>query len=187
MEYFTWLQERGTDDKEKAVGAAAKDYCSAAQIYFNYNADDVSVSEALNNVTVEELSGYIAKRDGSLPDGVSIRGISAMLESDNTLRLYLKFKGVEPSEFTFKIDGAAVNIRQRSDGNYYLALGTGVWSNHLQDEHIYSVFDGTNTYSITASVLTYARSCAIQDNANVSNLRKALYLYNQAAVAAFGE
>jgi len=46
------------------------------------------VSSAVDDVTKEMLSGYyIAGREGNLPTGVSIRGIAAMLESDNTLRL----------------------------------------------------------------------------------------------------
>ena len=186
MQYFTWLEAKG-DDKEKAVGAAAKDYCIAAQIYFVYHADGLSVSSAVDAVTAETLSGYIAVREGTLPAGVSIKGITAMLESDNTLRLYLGFKGVNPGSLTFAIDGNAVNLKQRSDGAYYLAMDAGVWSNRLQDTHTYSVSDGTNTYTITASVLTYARSCAIKSDETEINLGKALYLYNRAAVAAFGQ
>jgi len=45
------------------------------------------VSSAVDDVTKEMMSGYIAGREGNLPTGVSIRGIAAMLESDNTLRL----------------------------------------------------------------------------------------------------
>jgi hypothetical protein len=45
------------------------------------------VSSAVDDVTKEKLSGYIAGREGNLPTGVSIRSIAAMLESDNTLRL----------------------------------------------------------------------------------------------------
>ena len=140
MQYFAWLEEEGTDAEEKAIGAAAKDYCSAA-----------------------------------------------MLESDNTLRLYLGFKNVEPGSFTYAIDGKAVKIKQRPDGLYYLAMDVGVLSNRLQDVHTYSVSDGTNTYTITASVLTFARAIANKSNIAYSNLGKALYLYNKAAVAAFGE
>ena len=36
-------------------------------------------------------------------------------------------------------------------------------------------------------VTTYARSCLIKTDENVINLGKALYLYNRAAIAAFGE
>ena len=132
------------------------------------------------------LSSYAAVRKGTMPAGVSIKGISAMLESDNTLRLYLGFKDNDPSGFTFRIDGEKAEIRQRRDGMYYLALGEGVYSNHFQDKHVYSVSDGTVTYEITASVLTYARSCAIKSEENVSNLGKALYLYNKAVCDEFG-
>ena len=142
------------------------------------------MSNAVDDVTKEMLSGYIAGREGKLPTGVSIRGIAAMLESDNTLRLYLGFSNVEPADFTYTIDGKEAELHKRADGSYYLALD-GVWSNHLQDTHTYSVSDGTDTYSITASVLTYARSCAIKSNKKESDLGKALYLYNQAAVSAF--
>ena len=186
MQYFNWLEENGTDD-EKAVGAAARDYCSAVQIFFDYNADGLSVSSAVDGVTNDMLSSYIAGRTGTLPKGVSIRGITAMLESDNTLRLYLDFKKVDPSALTFAIDGEEVDLKQRDDGSYFMALDSGVYSDHLQDEHAYTISDGTNSYTITASVLTYARSCAIRSNEAESNLGKTLYLYNQAAVAAFGE
>lgn len=186
MQYFTWLETNGTES-EKSVGAAAKDYCAVTQIYFNYNAEGLEVSSALDAVTADTLSSYIAVREGSLPEGVSIRGITAMLESDNTLRLYLGFKGIDPSDLEYMIDGKSAGLKTRSDGYCYLALSTGVYANHLQDIHSYSVSDGTRTYTIRASVLTYARSCAIKSKEAESNLGKALYLYNQAAAAAFGQ
>ena len=180
-----WLAANGETDKEKALGTAAKDYCTAAQIYFNYHADDLAVSTAVDTVTEKTLSSYAASRSGTLPSGVSIRGISAMLESDNTLRLYLGFKDVEPSRFTYMIGGQSAELKTRSDGASYLALDAGVYSNHLQDTNLYSISDGTNTYTLTMSVLTYARSCAIKSKEEESNLGKALYLYNQAASAMF--
>ena len=83
------------------------------------------------------------------------------------------------------IDGNSAELKKRKDGSYYLALDTGVYSNHLQDTNDYSISDGTNTYTISMSVLTYARSCAGKADKAESDLGKALYLYNQAAVAAF--
>ena len=190
-EYLTWLETGDVDEKDKAVGEAAKDYHTAAQIYFNYNTEnleDQSFSSKVEEVTKETMRQYESARHGNLPEGVSIRGISAMLESNNTLRLYLGFNDVDPSDFTYSIDGSKVDLKQRSsDGAYYLALDYGVYSNHLQDKHTYSVSDGSKTYTITASVLTYARSCVITKNTKISNLGKTLYLYNKAAVAAFGE
>ena len=185
MRYFNWLWSHGTET-EKAIGEAAKDYCSAAAIYFDYNTDGPSVSNAVDKVTEDTLSGYVAGREGTLPAGVTVRGISAMLESDNTVRIYLGFKGVDPDSLTYAIDGNPAELHRRSDGLRYLAMDAGVWSNRLQDVHTYSVSDGENTYTISASALTYARSCIIKTDKNEINLGKTLYLYNQAAIAAFG-
>ena len=197
MRYFDWLEKEVKDDNEKKIGTAARDYCAAAQIYFKYHADGLKVSSAVDAVTEETLSSYIAGREGTLPEGVSIAGISAMLESDNTLRLYFDFKDVEPSSLKFAIDGIEAELKERSDGRRYIALDAGVFSNRLQDAHTYTVStgdvpDSANSYTITASVLTYARSCANKKGTtkaikNTRNLGKALYLYNRAAVAAFGE
>ncbi len=186
MQYFTWLESHGTAN-EKKVGAAAKDYCSAAMIYFGCAAEGVSVSDKVDRVEAETLNAYKAGRDGTLPAGVSLKGITAMLESDNTLRLYLGFKNVDPAGFTYAIDGEAAELKQRADGVYYLAMDAGVWSNRLQDAHEYSISDGDSTYTVSTSVLTFARSCAVNDNEDARALGKALYLYNRAAVNAFGE
>ena len=150
VRYLDWLAANGETDKEKALGTAAKDYCTAAQIYFNYHADDLAVSTAVDAVTEKTLSSYAASRSGTLPSGVS-----------------------------------SAELKTRSDGASYLALDAGVYSNHLQDTNLYSISDGTNTYTLTMSVLTYARSCAIKSKEEESNLGKALYLYNQAASAMF--
>ncbi len=59
----------------------------------------------------------------------------------------------------------------------------------INDSNPEYVLPGTDTYMITASVLTYARSCVIKKKGTEEekNLGKALYLYNAAAVAAFGQ
>ena len=186
MKYFDWLEYNG-EGSEQAMGRAARDYCTAAMIYFNYNAEGLTVSSAVDAVTADTLSGYVAGREGTLPTGVTVRGISAMLESDNTVRIYLGFRGVDPSSLTYAIDGNPAELHRRSDGKCYLAMDAGVWSNRLQDVHTYSVSDGENTYTISASVLTYARSCVIKTNEKEINLGKTLYLYNNAAIEAFGE
>ncbi len=186
MKYFTWLETNGTTS-EKKIGAAAKDYCSAARIYFDYNTEGATVSDAVDAVTEENLADYIADRDGTLPTGVSVAGITAMLEADNTLRLYLKFKKVDPGNLTFRIDNKSTELKQRSDGMYYLALDTGVWSNKLRVTHNYTVSDGENTFTITASVLTLARAFLVNDDDGDDNLGKAMYLYSEAARLAFGD
>lgn len=156
-----------------------------ARIGGGCNAAPGKITIGGGNITTSGGSGAGIGGGKENKSGVSIRGISAMLESDNTLRLYLGFKDVEPSGLTYMIDGQSAELKTRSDGASYLALDAGVYSNHLQDTNLYSISDGTNTYTLTMSVLTYARSCAIKSKEEESNLGKALYLYNQAASAMF--
>ena len=126
-----------------------------ARIGGGCNAAPGKITIGGGNITTSGGSGAGIGGGKENKSGVSIRGISAMLESDNTLRLYLGFKDVEPSGLTYMIDGQSAELKTRSDGASYLALDAGVYSNHLQDTNLYSISDGTNTYTLTMSVLTY--------------------------------
>ena len=56
------------------------------------------------------------------------------------------------------------------------------------DLHMHSaVSDGTDSYTLTASVMTYARAAVLQGSDTMQTLAKALYLYNQAAKNHLGD
>ena len=177
MQYFDWLASAGPGE-DRAIGAAAKDYCIAAQIYFDYHVTEgMAVSSAVTSVQPSELERYKSKKEGN-PGTVYPYGITAMIEADNALRIYLT--GDFTGEHTYKIDNNSTSLKTRSkDGAQYLSLDEGVFSNHLQDEHIYTI----DTYAYTASVMTCAYAMAGDTgNTKAQNLGKAMYLYNQAAV-----
>lgn len=56
---------------------------------------------------------------------------------------------------------------------------------NLDTPHTFTVTDGTNTYTVTASALSYAYTSVKNGDSDRQNLGKALYLYNQAADAHF--
>ena len=60
-------------------------------------------------------------------------------------------------------------------------------SNKLGTTHEFTISDGESTYTITMSVLTYARSSVANGTEARKNLGKALYRYNFASKAKFGE
>jgi len=123
--------------------------------------------------------------EGELPAGVSLKGITAMFESDNSLRLYLNFDGVAASSFEYKVDGKTATLGHSDNGDYLEVAN--VAAKRLGDKHVFSISDGTNTLTYTASVLTYARNSLLIEDASEArkNLCKALYLYCQAAKAYF--
>ena len=144
----------------------------------------------LNGITAADLEGYKTVENGEKPEGVTVNGCRLMVESDNTLRLYLSFNDVNPEEFTFTIDGAAATLKEGDSGKY-LATKSGIYSNKLQVNHVYGISKDGKTYTLTTSVLTYVwaalrDSSTASENPNLVQLVKTLYLYNQAAIACFG-
>jgi len=166
----------------KVLAQAAKDYCYSAKKHFV--GGECPVSDAVNAVTLEDFNDYISKRSGTMPTGVSIDSISALFGSDNSFRLYLKFKDVDPKSLTYKLDGEDTELIEES-GIYYLTF-TGIVSTKLDEEHTLTIADGTSTYDLTVSVLTYARAVVGQSTSSTMvPLAKALYLYSKAADAHF--
>ena len=177
------------------LGQAAMDYCYAAKHHFGYGvADSYTLSAAVGNVTLDQLERYAPGKDGSMPDGVSEDYfITAMFESDNSFRLYLTYEGdAAPEDFIYTVDTTTGNdLTEYSDTyhQYYLTF-KGVYSNKLGQKHTMIITDSENTGTFTyqASVLTYARAVVKNStDAKLKALAQALYLYNQAAIAHWGE
>ena len=182
MSYFEWLSSSG-EEEDRALGMAAKDYCIAAQLYFDYHVTEgMAVSGAVTQVSLSDLEPYAIRMEGS-PGAVQPRGITALIEADNKLNLYLT--GDVEGDHTYRIDGTPVEAKTReSDGSKYLCLEEGVLASQLQQAHTYWLDD----YQVTASVLSFARQIvAYGKEEKEINLGKALYLYNQAALAKFAE
>ena len=181
LRYVDYMISNGSKTM-KALAQAAKDYCYAAKKHFVGGV--CPVSDAVAAVTSDDLSGYVSKRSGTMPAGVSIDSITALFGSDNSFRLYLNFSGVDPDSLTFKLDGEETGLEDM-EGKFYLTF-TGIVSTKLDEEHTFTISDGTDTYDLTVSVLTYARAITGQsESATMVTLAKALYLYNVAADAHF--
>ena len=56
----------------------------------------------------------------------------------------------------------------------------------LDTAHSFTVTDGTSSYTITVSVLGYAKAAIERGSEAMANLGRALYLYNRAAESYFG-
>ena len=178
-----------------AVAEAAKDYCYAARNRFDGTTDEVR--DVVDAVTIEQVDEYASVREGELPDGVEVDGITVMVESDNSLRIYFKYDDeIDPNNFTYTVDGKTVSLQKSKNGGYYITA-TKIVARKLNVAHTFTISDGENTYSLKASVMTYVRSDlkkAIKDAADgkevdEANLRlsKALYLYNLAAINCWPE
>ena len=178
-----------------ALGQAAKDYCYAAKHEFNYGAaDSYSLSAAVGDVTLDQLEAYAPEKIGTMPAGVSTYQITAMFESDNSFRMYLKYDEANTEgNYTYAVDTVTSvddpTLLKWSDTyeKHYLTF-TGMYSNKLQEFHSITVSDENGSYTYNACVLTYARSVLkYETKPTLIALAQAAYLYNQAAINNFGE
>ena len=192
MTYLDYMSEHGSD-KMKALALAAKDYCTAAQLHFNYNVESIGSGNGVRALVDAVSSGnlaadYSSVKTGDLPAGIDLDIITVMFESDNAFRLYFTYDYVDTrNSYTYTVDGGSATLKQRStDGKYYIEK-TGVPARLLHKPHDYAVSKGGKTYTYTASMMTYAKTAMDNGTESMKTLAKAFYLYNQAAIAYFGD
>lgn len=119
-----------------------------------------------------------------VPAGVGIKGAAVEFQSNNSFRLYLKFDGsVAPENYDYFVNGEATMLK--TSGEKYFLTVRNVIASKLGDEFTFTISRGEESYDVTVSVLSYARSCLLKGGENLQNLAKALYLYNQTAIEKF--
>lgn len=184
--YAENMQDHGSA-KIKPLAKALEDYGIAAALYFGTgDASALAVSEEVQAVTAADLLPYALTSEGTRPAGHTGCSISVMFEADNSLRIYFKFDGTKsPDSYTYLVDGQPATLHERSDGARYLTV-QNIAAPDLGTAHTFTISDGTDSYTATASVLSYARTSILNGNEARQNLGKALYLYYLAAQQYFG-
>ncbi len=187
MEYARQMKSSGSTEAMRSLAEALENYGIAAQIYFkSAGYSGLTLSSYVRNVSAADLSGWEITTDGTKPEGLIKASISAMFEADNSLRLYFTFDGtVDPFALTYTIDGAGTSLCQRSDGAYYIRINN-ISADKLDVMHTFTVSDGVSSYSVNASVLSYAKTAIERGSSEVGDLGRTLYLYNRAAKVYFG-
>lgn len=178
--------ENGSTEQMHALAKTLDSYGTAAQIYFQYgDYSSLNVDSAVKAIVPEDLVPYALNTSGTKPAGVTGASIVVEFDTDNTLRITFKTDGTRAlGDYTFLLDGVAT-VPARSGKNGYLQVKNIVAPN-LDTAHTFTVTDGQDTYTVTASALSYAYTSVKNGNEARQNLGKALYLYNQAANARFG-
>ena len=177
MSMRTYLKQAkilyGADTETYDMLCATETYMDAASAYFAGETVD-----AIDGLT-GEIAGYAHSSSGTLPTGVSNVQASLFLQEGTTLRI--TFQAESLSGVTCTVDGKSVAIRSLASGTYCIEI-ENISANQLGT--VYAVKIGN--YTLNFSALSYANIVLNKSgDANLINLLKALYLYNQAAVAYF--
>ena len=190
-DYLDLAMANGNDDM-KALADAAYDYGIASQINFKYgDYQNLKVSDKVKAVKLSDLEKYKLTESGTLPEIIKNVKYSVEFAMDNTLRVKFNFKSAPTEEqlkgLTCTIDGKAAELVKLGDTQYALVV-SNIAAPQIDTAHTFTITDGKNTYTTVRSALSYAYS-AIQANTNptLTDLAKAMFLYNQAANEKFGE
>ena len=159
---------------------ALKAYANAADHYFDAakNADDAVVADFSG---VEE-----AKMEGTLPEGITHRSATLLLESETTIRHYFQLdEGKTVEDYTFFVgnDEVTPETKTLAGGVVYYIDIEGLTPNMLDDVYTVKVTDGTDTYTCAYSALTYAKRVYANANSDndTKNLAAAILAYNSEA------
>lgn len=169
--YMQGIAGSSSNAKMVNLANATLDYGAAAQLYFNYNTDGLSVSSAVKNVPASVFDTYKATQSGTKPTGVNGVTMTVVFDSDNSFRLYYKFaSGINPKKYTYYIGSQEATLKSNATG-YYLEV-ENVAADKLNNTFQFTVKDAKSTYIVNASVLTYARSLVNDTDSNKQNMEK---------------
>lgn len=197
-DYVAEVREGGYGLNFDNLANAMTYYGEFAEVYFGYKgATNVSdaATDSISSVTIDNFDKYVMTVDSNMPKGLGYYGTQLNLNSEITLRLCFTVAeghtANEYAEFVAEYGDSQVNLGNlKKVGDYYCVDIEGIGADALGWG--YTIKCGGTTVLSNCSVLTYARAVVNaysgKDNitdrqANLLNLSKALYLYNQKAVA----
>ncbi len=175
-------EESATPDNEYVKAAplvkAMLNYGAAAQILFDYNTANLaneSLSIEDKALADADLSAFAFVLTGK-EAGVSYYGSRLSLESETALKHYF-FVEDEENIPEFTVNGEAVTAT-KVDGYYEVKIAD-ILAQNLDEEIVVTAGGITLNYN----AFSYGKLAMDTDNANLKNLIKALFAYNQAAKA----
>lgn len=161
---------------------ALMNYAGYAQVYFGYGTDSLVNSglfAGADPVKTVDLPENELSVSGALPEGLTHKSVSLILDSETTVRHYFVAEnGI--SEYSFSVEGKSVTPKPTGDGKTYIVDICGITPRMLDKSYTVTV---NGTYSASYGALSYAyRQSASEDSSPaLKELVKALYLYNVAA------
>ena len=196
VDYAQYVLTHTSEFKPEAINVvkAMLNYGSEAQTHFNYKKDtlaNASLSaedKTYDDVTADTLASYAPKMEGSLT-GLTYHGSSVLLKSETTISHYFTLaEGANIQDYTFTLKGKEDKVLTPKEvsGKYVVDL-ENIFAKNLGKDYVLEVTvkGSQETFSASCSVLSYARA-VMNDEKQPEELKtvvKALYKYNQAAIA----
>ena len=146
-----------------------------------------------STLNTESATGYVkaAVVEGTLPAGVVVSGATLTMENQISLRLYFTVDSTLDG-LTFTANGKVVEPVTDTYSGLQFIEASHIPTQKLAAEAVFTISDGTNTYTYTASPMTYV--CRVNEIAvgeygvtdALKNACEALYYYYSAVDAYLG-
>ena len=171
-----YLADLSKTDNEslKNLADSMSVYGDAANAYFS--GETVAEQTVTDDLSVYDFTV------GTMPDGISYYGSSLILESETTIRHYFTIaEGYDIANFDFGSE-ASLTESEKNPGYYFIDI-KNISAEKLGNAYTVSI----NSEDVITgySALSYAKKVldSEETDANLKNLVKALYIYNQNAIA----
>ena len=184
MQYCMNRIKDSQDPEEVAVCKSLLNYAAAAQLYLNYNTENLANAKLpeADKVLPEniDLSAYKLSVSGS-EEGIRARSATLMMEEVVRVRVYFDVaEGYDINDYSFTINGQSAEIQRNSRG-YFLETD-GIAAKNLDTMFTFQVGD----ISVSYGAMTYVYNMLNRNDPLTVNLVKAIYGYHVAAKNYFG-
>ena len=179
-----YLSGTFSDESMASLAKAIAEYGTAAQRYFHY---DLHQSDAIPDgiASTGPINDYAVAADGTLPQGITNITTSMVLDSDNSVKMYINCaEGYRATDYSYSLDGT--NVVPEARGSRYVIEISGIVAKDLGKEHFLIISDDWDVYTVTFSAMSYAAFISRKNDDRASVLGKAIGNYYTAAVNYFG-
>lgn len=177
------------DETHSAYHALVKEmlnYGAAAQVYFDYEADNLVNAgiTGTGNVEIPDSVDDTLSVEGKA-NGISFYGASLIFRDKIAVRYYFGFEG-QINNMTFTVNDQQY-APQLKDGLYYIEIAD-ILPQNLDQQIALTVTDANgNILTVTYGPMNYIVRMNIKGSEPLKNLLKALYNYHLASKAVCGE
>jgi hypothetical protein len=185
------LAREDTTTAQANMIKAMLNYGAAAQVYFDIDTDNLAnagIFEGTNPIDTVTDEDIVAMKNNTLTGevtGLNVAGYEYYCDYTAKMRIFFtKEEGntVGIFDYTFTVNGEEVEAYKLGD-KYYIEIELA--AAELDDTLTVSVSYGGETLTMTTSATSYAGYAIANASAELKNLLKAVYLYNNAANVLF--